>query len=84
MEAFLNADEIAALDEQDPASKGDGGWQGLIVGFQERVDRQTGRLLLSAEDIRRIKMYANYDRGTWETRLKKAFERTLGPNLDGT
>ena len=44
----LNASEVAALDKQDPRTKGDGGCQSLMVGLQSRVDRITGSLVLTA------------------------------------
>jgi hypothetical protein len=83
MEVVLNEVEIAELDRQDPAKEKAGGWQGLIVGFQKKVNRATGQIELTPKDIKRIQKYAFYDRGTWETQLKNAFGRTLGPKLDG-
>lgn len=82
MDVVLNASEIAELDKQDPATAGDGGFQGLMVGLQKRVNRATNELHLTADDLRRIPMYAfDYKNGGWEDRLKRAFGRTLGPNL---
>lgn len=84
MDVFLNADEITELDRQDPGAQGDGGFQNLIIKFQNSADRSTGRLTLTSQDIERIQMYAfNYGRGSWEKWLLAAFERTLGPRLDG-
>jgi hypothetical protein len=84
VDVVLNDDEIAEIDKQDPATKGDGGFQTLLVSLQSRIDRATGRLSLTLRDLQRIREYAfNYGRGTWENRLRVAFERTLGPNLDG-
>ncbi len=78
----LNASEVAALDKQDPRTKGDGGCQSLIVGLQSRVDRITGSLVLTADDLERIPRYAfDYGNGGWEDTLMRAFRRTLGPNL---
>ena len=82
MDVTLSADEIAELDKQDPATRGDGGFQSLMVSLQERVNRSTGELHLTADDLRRIPMYAfDYRNGGWEDRLKRAFGRTLGPKL---
>lgn len=82
MDVVLNASEIAELDKQDPATAGDGGFQGLMVSLQKRVNRATGELRLTADDLRRIPMYAfDYRNGGWEDRLKRAFGRTLGPKL---
>ena len=78
----LNGDEIAEIDKQAPGTAGDGGFQGLIVGFRTRINRATGELILSPDDLRRIPAYAfDYRNGGWEARLKRAFSRTLGPKL---
>jgi hypothetical protein len=78
----LTQSEIHELDKQDPATAGDGGFQSLMVSLQERVIRTSGDLHLTADDLRRIPMYAfDYNRGGWEDRLKRAFGRVLGPNL---
>ena len=82
MDVILNEAEIAEIDKQDPSTAPDGGFQGLMVSLQRRIDRTTGALHLTADDLRRIPMYAfDYDKGGWEDRLKKAFGRTLGPKL---
>lgn len=82
MDVILTAAEIAELDKQDPATVSDGGYQGLLVSLQQRVDRSTGRLNLRVDDIRRISMYAfDYGNGGWEDRLVAAFGRVLGPRL---
>lgn len=82
MDVVLNPSEIAELDKQDPATASDGGFQGLMVSLQGRVDRTTGQLRLTADDLRRIPMYAfDYRNGGWEDRLKRAFGRTLGSKL---
>lgn len=82
MDVILTAEEIAELDKQDPATARDGGYQGLLVSLQRRVNRSTGQLTLTADDIRRIQMYAfDYGKGGWEGRLVGAFGRSLGPRL---
>ena len=82
MDVTLAASEIAEIDKQDPAKASDGGFQGLMVSLQKRIKRPSGRLKLTADDLRRIPMYAfDYENGGWEDRLKAAFSRTLGPNL---
>jgi hypothetical protein len=82
MDVVLTAAEIAELDKQDPRTARDGGFQGLMVRLQQRVDRQTGQLTLTANDLRRIPMYAfDYEGGGWEDRLIGAFGRSLGPRL---
>ncbi len=82
MDVVLTQDEIAELDKQNPATAHDGGFQGLMVSLQGRVDRVSGILKLTDDDLRRIPMYAfDYKNGGWEDRLKRAFGRTLGPKL---
>ena len=82
MDVVLKDAEVAELDKQDPAKAGDGGFQSLMVSLARRVDRSTGMLHLTADDLRRIPMYAfDYKNGGWEDRLIAAFGRTLGPKL---
>ena len=82
MDVILTGSEIADLDKQDPAKEKDGGFQGLLVRFQQRVDRATGKLTLTADDLQRIPMYAfDYKKGGWENQLIGAFGRVLGPRL---
>ena len=78
----IDPSEIAEIDKQDPQTKNDGGYQGLMVSLQSRINRATGDLHLTADDLRRIPMYAfDYKNGGWEDRLIAAFSRTLGPRL---
>lgn len=82
MDVTLTAPEIAEIDKQDPATANDGGFQGLMVSLQRRINRTTNELRLTDDDLRRIPMYAfDYRNGGWEDRLKAAFSRTLGPKL---
>lgn len=82
MDVSLTQPEIAEIDKQDPRTKKDGGFQGLMVRLQTRIDRGTGTIRLTASDLRRIPMYAfKYNNGGWEDRLKNAFGRTLGQDL---
>ena len=78
----LTVDEITELDQQDPATSGDGGFQSLLVSLQERVDRTTSELHLSDNDLERIQRYAyDYKQGGWQDRLERIFCRELGPSL---
>ena len=82
MTVRLNSDEIGELDRQHASTKGNGGWQSLLVTLQTKVDRTTGLLLLDDDDLERISKYAfDYGQGGWEIRLRKIFGRTLGPAL---
>lgn len=78
----LNSDEIAKLDEQNPAAENDGGYQKLLVRFQKGLNRSTGELEIEDVDLSRISHYAfDIGRGGWEDRLIFIFGRTLGQNL---
>lgn len=78
----LNAGELAVLYRQHPSTKSRGGWQSLLVGLQQKVNRSNGRLTLTQTDLERLSRYAfEYGNGGWESRLRSIFGRTLGPNL---
>jgi hypothetical protein len=78
----LDEDERAALFEQPEETKHRGGFQAFLVGLQKRVEPETNRLKLTVSDRERIARYAHdYKGGGWQTRLRKIFGRTLGPNL---
>lgn len=62
---------------------GRGGYQGLIEALQAKLNAVTGALVLTDDDLERIPRYAfDYGNGGFEGRLRKIFERHLGPNLD--
>ena len=82
MIVYLNAQEIAELDRQKPATRSNGGFQAMLVSLQTRVDRVTGALNLTPSDLARIARYAfDYRSGGWQKRLLSIFWRTLGPTL---
>jgi hypothetical protein len=84
MEVILTSDEMLEIFKQNPRTAKNGGFQGLLVRFQQRLDRATGRLLLTVKDARRIRSYAfKYGNGSWENRLRRAFGRVLGGDLNG-
>jgi hypothetical protein len=71
------------LFTQAPDTRGDGGWQSLLVGLQEKCDRAIGSISLTPTDRQRIHKYAfGYGKGGWEARLVSTFGRHLGPKLD--
>jgi hypothetical protein len=79
---ILTPGELAELDLQNPATKSEGGFQGLLVAFQQRVDRANRRLVLTVTDLERIARYAfDYGHGGWESRLQHIFGRSLGGDL---
>ena len=56
--------------------------KGFLVSLQQRVNRATGELVLTAKDLERIARYAfDYKRGGWQERLQRIFGRNLGPML---
>jgi len=78
----LNPEEIAALDEQDPATAGDGGFQRFIVRLQQELRRASQELILPDADQEAIAHYAfDYKQGGWQNRLIRIFGRELGPRL---
>lgn len=82
MNITLDDVELRSLYLQDPATRNEGGFQGLMVGLQDVCNRETGELRLSEDDLRRIPKYAfDYKNGGWENRLKTIFARHLGPTL---
>jgi hypothetical protein len=82
MRIVLTLEELAELDRQSPATKNKGGFQGLLVTLQQKVNRFTRELVLDARDLERIARYAfDYKRGGWQGRLTRIFGRTLGPTL---
>ena len=77
--------EIQELLKQDPETEKDGGWQGLLVGLQKRLNKRTGHLTLTAADLEQLQRYAFfYKRGGWQSRLLAIFGRSLGTKLDGS
>jgi hypothetical protein len=61
---------------------GEGGYQNLLRRLRRNVDRGSGRLRLSAEDLEQIPRYAfDYGNGGWEDRLRTIFANHLGPRL---
>jgi hypothetical protein len=82
-DVVLNRDEIQSLLKQNPATEKAGGWQGLLVGLQKRLNKTTGHLTITAADLEQIQRYAGYTTGGFQGRLLAIFARTLGPELNG-
>ena len=51
MRILLTPEELSELDRQRPATKANGGWQQLLVGLQEKVNRTTRELVLNGSDL---------------------------------
>jgi hypothetical protein len=82
MQVTLNSNEIATLLRQVPDRGEEGGFDGLVVSLASRLDRGTGALELTPEDLERIPRYAfDYRQGGWQERLQGAFGRSLGAKL---
>lgn len=74
----LNQGEVAALFRQDEARRGDGGWQARLVSFQQRLNRSTGELALTDDDVAWIRRYgAQPGNESWQTWIKQAFGRLI-------
>jgi site-specific DNA-methyltransferase (adenine-specific) len=83
MLVILDPSEISELLKQSPSTASDGGWQSLLVGLQNKLNKTTGQINLTRQDSDRIHAYAfKYRDGGWEGRLKKVFGRVLGPDLN--
>ena len=83
MNFTLSASEMAELFKQDPHTREDGGFQGLLVALQGACNQKTGVISLTVRQRERIRMYAfKYGNGGWENRLVAAFGHHLGPKLD--
>ena len=82
MHITLTSGEMAELFRQHPSTKGDGGFQSLMVKIQTRTNHATGELTLTPPLLERIPRYAfDYGNGGWENRLMAIFSRSLGPSL---
>jgi hypothetical protein len=82
MQIVLNQTEMDRLFKQHPDTEKDGGWQGLLVSLQKKLNTTTGDIDLSPLDLEKIPRYAfDYDKGGWEDTLKAIFSRILGPKL---
>ena len=80
---YLNDVEYQIVCRQDPATKEDGGYQGLMVALQEITDEKTLVMVLPVHLLPRLRAYAfNYGKGGWEDRITGIFGRHFGPRLD--
>jgi site-specific DNA-methyltransferase (adenine-specific) len=70
----LSKDEMAMLFRQDEEKRTAGGWQSRIVSFQQRLNKSTGELALTEEDVAWIKRYGSRPQdGSWQRWLNIAF-----------
>jgi hypothetical protein len=79
----LTMGEVQTLSEAVKNSRGNGGFQNLLLHCWYHLDEQTGELRLSGLLLERINRYAlAYKNSHWRRMLRKIFRRTLGANLD--
>ena len=79
---ILNEEEINLLFKQDPETKGEGGFQSLMVKLQNQFNPEIKEIELDVEDLERIPRYAfDYGNGGWENRLVGIFSRHMGSLL---
>ncbi len=77
----LNAEEFNELKKP---LNGNGGFQVFLKQIRQRASIRPGNLTLTNEDIEKIRRYAfEYKDGGYEGRLRRIFERHLGPELRG-
>ena len=78
----LNQAEIAELFRQDEAKRSGGGWQARLVAFQQRLNKTTGELPLTEDDITWITKYGSRPAGgSWQRWIHSAFDRHLDLSL---
>ena len=81
MQIALNTEEFAELKK---TLKGTGGFQDFLKQIRQRAAIRGGKLDLTSDDIDKIRRYAfEYKDGGYEGRLRRIFERHLGPELRG-
>ena len=78
----LNQDEMTELDV--PA-EGTGGFQALMHRLQADLNRETGEICVSDEDVDRLRRYCtDYGPGGFQGRFARAFRRVLDEADDET
>jgi site-specific DNA-methyltransferase (adenine-specific) len=74
----LNQTESEVLFRQDEARRDGGGYQRRIVSFQERLNKSTGELTLTDDDVQWIQRHgAHPEKASWQKWIKAAFERHI-------
>jgi len=79
----LNKVELDELRRQDPETKDRGGFQSILVRLLATVNLQTGKLVLSKEDVDRIIRFGkNRSKGGFQGRIYKIFQRHFDFNKE--
>jgi site-specific DNA-methyltransferase (adenine-specific) len=74
----LHRDEVVQLFRQDEAKRSAGGWQARLVAFQQRLNKTTGDLPLTDDDVAWIRKYGSRPQdGSWQRWIHAAFSRHL-------
>jgi hypothetical protein len=74
----------AEFGELKKTINGTGGFQDFLKQIRQRAAIRGGKLELTPDDIDKIRRYAfGYKDGGYEGRLRRIFERHLGPELRG-
>lgn len=73
--------EIRELDSYPINRRSKNGFHTFISTIAMRVEPDTGEIWLDDEDFRNIN---RYKRSGYKKRLRAIFQRTLGPDLDGS
>lgn len=78
----LTVEEMQALQGPEPQTGNDGGWQSLLVRLNNRLNRTTGEITLSAQELEKMRRYAfQHGNGAWHGHLITVFGRSLGSDL---
>jgi site-specific DNA-methyltransferase (adenine-specific) len=78
MRVILNAHEMEQLFRQIGSQQQDAAWQRKLVSLQERLNKTTGELVLSADDLRWIREHASPSaNGSWHKWFTAAFGRQI-------
>lgn len=75
MKIKLNDAELFELKKTKIRDRSKGGFQTMMVDFRMRLSSPFPSLVLDSVDIEKIRRYAAYDDGGYESRLKKIFGR---------
>jgi len=79
----LDQSEMDNLFRQDEAERDKGGFQSKFVHFQTRMDKSTGDLPLTDEDLDWIQRHGSHpEKGGWQRRVRRIFVRTLGERFE--
>ena len=80
MPTFILNDQ--EMEELNVPVTGIGGFQAMMRKLQGGLNRETGEITVSDEDVDRLRRYCTqYGQGGWQDRLARVFHRVLGLKL---